>query len=758
MMRMIAAGLLSTVLAGTAGAQTFTVTGRFEYEDKGWSYSGWSGADGARPIRRADVTVLDDTAVVVLGSGTTDENGEFSIEASSVGVTQVRVRVDADTNLDPVFQRVRVTTTGGTEYTAFSPAFPAHDTALDLDVGTTTVLKTLSGGAEGNPFNILDMGVTGFDYILGPLVAETTVGTIRMNWPGTGGSFASGSSLTLDQDDGYDDAVNLHELGHVVQNLYSESDNPGGTHVFGDSDQDPRLSFGEGYATFFGACVMVTELNKAGLYFDGSGSSQSGGVQLRLRLEETTPYSGDAFGAADEVAVACTLFDILDDETSPDQAGGVDDDDFVSGTLINGIGRHRAWWDTLEGPVAAAANLSINDAWDGWFALHGAGGLHAGMQALFSDHRMHFFEDVDEPNDTIDTPHPTSIGPSWSSEHTLYTSNASPPVPGSGDFDWWSASIVKGSRIAIETRYPAGAADADTQCDTYLDLWDALGTKHAEAESGGTGRNARIAGFVVPSTGTWKWRVRTQSNFRRYGRYDVRATYEFENHLPTILSGPVAAPSTLTDVQTSALSVSASDVDAGQTLSYSWTPLNGGSILGSGAAVTFVPPDVATSTLCEVALVVSDNLGATTTAAVLPITVEPGGSPCGAPASVSVGGVGKAGLAGVPVLTPLGLPVVPGTDFKLRLSQALPFGQAWIFAGFSLISAPFDGGTLYPALNKTFLAGVPGSGTVDLPIPFTDPIFCGLAFYVQVLVPNDPGAAGSYQTSQTNYVAIVPGA
>ena len=95
------------------------------------------------------------------------------------------------------------------------------------------------------------------EYVAEPDLANgVTASTVRINWPGSGGSFASGSQAHMSSDDGYDDAVILHELGHVFHNLYSDSDNPGGTHYFGDSDQDPRLSFGEGYATFMAGAVL----------------------------------------------------------------------------------------------------------------------------------------------------------------------------------------------------------------------------------------------------------------------------------------------------------------------------------------------------------------------------------------------------------------------------------------------------------------------------------------------------------------------
>src|SRR5262249_33805397 len=144
----------------------------------------------------------------------------------------------------------------------------------------------------------------------------------------------------------------------------------GGVHYFGDSDQDPRLSFSEGYATFFGASVM-NFLGQPGLYVDCDGAVPAGGVQLRLQLETAGPYAGTTAGACDEVAVACTLFDLADDEPSSDADPGEDDDPFVSGTLVAGLGTQRAFWEVFTGPVRRASRLTIDNVWDGWFKLFG---------------------------------------------------------------------------------------------------------------------------------------------------------------------------------------------------------------------------------------------------------------------------------------------------------------------------------------------------------------------------------------------------
>ncbi|MGQ0553457.1 MAG: hypothetical protein ACT4PU_09595 [Planctomycetota bacterium] len=748
-------------LALPAAAQNFTVTGTFQYEDKEWNFNGWTGVDPLLPIRRADVYVLNDATGVTIGSGSTAQDGTFSIVCNAAGPVNVRVRCDADTDLNGTFQRLRVTTEANVEYTVSSPVFAGHVPPAALNIGTVTALKILTGSAEANPFNMLDMGVSAAEYINGPLVAASPSGTVmRIYWPSGSGSFASGAGAHMADDDGYDDAVILHEVGHVVHDLYSDSDSPGGGHTFGDSDQDPLLSFGEGYATFFGSCVMESLVRDA-LYVDMNAASQNGAWQLRMRIETVSPYNTDSFGAADEGAVACTLFDIIDNEFSDDQSPGVDDDLMVSSIVVNGKNQHRAWWDVLVGPVNSASSVNMNHAWDGWFSTHAVDPQFTEMQDVFNDRRMKFWADASEPDNSIGTalavPFVTSAA-AWNAERWLYYSAANPPAPGTGDQDHHAVNLVIGSVVSFETRYPNGAADADTQCDALLELFNPAGALVLSDTDSGTGLNALINNFVVTQTGTWVYRVRTSSTIRRYGSYQTRCRMLTENHLPSIVSGPSAAPSTINDSQTTLLSVTASDVDAGQTLSYTWTPLDGGSIIGTGASVTFDPPVVAVSSVLSISLVVTDSLGAATAAVEVDVTVNPAGGVCGSPASVSAFGTGKPGALGVPVLSGVNLPVVPSANFALQTVNCFPGLLGYLVIGFSTINAPFDQGTLHPNINILIpvLANAGGQVLQPLFIP-ADPLYCGLTIYAQVLLMDDPGAAGDKQSAQSNGLSVTFG-
>ncbi|RKY16522.1 MAG: hypothetical protein DRQ55_17825, partial [Planctomycetota bacterium] len=137
------------------------------------------------------------------------------------------------------------------------------------------------------------------------------------------------------------------------------------------------------------------------------------------------------------------------------------------------------------------------------------------------------------------------------------------------------------------------------------------------------------------------------------------------------------------------------------------------------------------------------------------ITVTP---LCGNGAWGWVGGVGKPGLFGTPLLSYTNLPVIPSSNYVLSVSGAYPWISGYLIFGFSYMNAPFDKGRMYPYPDIVLPIGVDGSGNLTLPVSFSaDSTFCGVNAWVQVLFPNDPGAIGSKQTSQTRYVGMTFG-
>ncbi len=540
-MRRLLVAVAAPLLAASARGD-FVVSGQFLYVDREFTFDqGYTGNEPNLPVRFADLSVLNASGQAVLAQGFTDASGNFSILVTASGTANVQVRCFA-TSLLVGGKPVRVQTTGGVLYSTASPVFPNWNLSTDLSVGSLVAQKVFSGAQQGNPFNLLDMGLRAFEYVVQPSVgAPAPTSLLTLQWPGGSGSFASGTSVSMAVDDGYDDATALHEIGHVIQFLYSDSDSPGGVHSFGQSNQDPRLSIGEGWASFFGGAVRKSYGDPdPGFYMDANndGSTGPGTIQLRMRFEDGFPFSATTGGEADEGAVFCSLWDLIDDPSTPDPFPG--DDDPYDGTLTVGAGAtvEGAQWAVFAGPVAGATNLTIAHFWDGWFAPTDFGNA-AELAGVFAGWKMRFTNDGDEPNNGLASPSSFSPG-LWSSVRTLYSSAASPPAPGTGDEDFLRFFVPAGATIEVETRYPGAVADAETFCDPALALFAPSGALLASAEGGGFDRNARIAPLTAAVEGFYTARVDTNSSIRPYGSYEARVL------LGAVGSAPILTASTST--------------------------------------------------------------------------------------------------------------------------------------------------------------------------------------------------------------------
>ena len=130
---------------------------------------------------------------------------------------------------------------------------------------------------------------------------------------------------------------------------------------------------------------------------------------------------------------------------------------------------------------------------------------------------------------------------------------------------------------------------------------------------------------------------------------------------------------------------------------------------------------------------------------------------CGS-AAVLTGGAGKSGLMGVPTLAADNLPVLPSTNFRIVIGNALPALLGYLVVGFSRVDAPFDQGVLYPAPDLLVPVLADPTGQIVLPLPLgSHPALCGLPTLFQALFPGDPGAAGPRQTAQSNWLEVVFG-
>ena len=520
----LALTLLGAGALASPALADLTVTGRALYVDRVFTFTGgFTNNEPELPVRFARVVVANDDTGAILANSNTDENGDFTIAVTGSGTLNLRVTVQARTT--QFGSSVRVTDGSNSLYTMSAPTFVNWDLDTDLDAGTIVSEKLTAAGRVGNPFNLLDQIVDSMQWIQSVGGANLNQ-PVRATWPGGSGSFATGANFFMSDDDGYDDLVQLHEFGHVVHNIYSDSDSPGGSHSFGQSDQDPRLSFGEGFATAFaGAVRNFTGVNDPGFYIDcsGTGATGAGTIQLRMRMENGSPFTNTTLGEADEGAVFCALWDLIDTEATNDNSVGTDDDPLDgSFQFLGGFDGDELLWRSLDGPVQFASNLTQRDMWNGLFSP-GDPGFGNELASIFENWGQRFVLDDDEPNNSFGTAIPLASFGTWSGTRTLYSPASGTFAPGEGDSDYYSVDLSAGLPYEFETRYPGGLNDAGTFADPALRLWRPDGTLFAIDDDSGTGRNALIDNVTADQTGSWRIEVFTDHPYRRTGSYQLRA-------------------------------------------------------------------------------------------------------------------------------------------------------------------------------------------------------------------------------------------
>ena len=159
-----------------------------------------------------------------------------------------------------------------------------------------------------SPFNRKEREVAG---ALEPVdIPNGIVGTSHYS-AATNGLYILG--LQNEDTDEYDGAVMLHEWSHYWQSNYSRRDSPGGGHGGANEKLDPRVAFGEGFGTGFGAILA-----RSPLYVDTIGPNQVAGLVSDLELGRDFDTMTNAwkawtnFGTPSESANAALLWDLFD--------------------------------------------------------------------------------------------------------------------------------------------------------------------------------------------------------------------------------------------------------------------------------------------------------------------------------------------------------------------------------------------------------------------------------------------------------------
>ncbi len=451
-----AAGLLVLLVALPAHAD-YQVRGTFLYKDREFDLNGFTASEPNRPIRFADVEVLDGSTV--LASGATDASGTFTLQVTDSQTRNLTVRVrSASTRTPGLFLTVRQTPPSGAIFAVAHPVFTNHAPTANIDFTGSPVVAVQ--GAGGDAFNIFDVGLDGLDFVAvnnGARPSSSQSLTIYWAQNSADGTFYDIFNRAIfllgvtSDSDAFDDSVILHEFGHYVEFVLAASDNPAGPHGPNDC-LDCRLAWSEGYSTFLQNMVRDwLGLARPDIYVDTTGQPGVGHALLKYQVELPT-YN--VLGSGNEINVNATLWDIFDQTTTADATPGVEDD------VMSIPDARSRFWDVFTNylPLPLVTTISIEDFWDGWFAR--GHGYATEMRQVFAARGLEFSDDAFEADDSVAEARDGGIG-TGTTHHTLYPA---------GDSDWTRFAGVQGGSYVFETR--------DLLCgsDTELLLYAANGT------------------------------------------------------------------------------------------------------------------------------------------------------------------------------------------------------------------------------------------------------------------------------------------
>ena len=294
-----------------------------------------------KPIRGATVQLIDVASGGVLATTVSGAAGEYSFPNIDAN-TMVRLRVRAElkrTGAPSWDVEIRDNFIQGASDSDDPAPPPLAGRALyvtegaDFDTGAADIFRDLTattgwggssytGPRSAAPFAILDAIYSAMQFIIavdptanfGPLDAFWSVNnTLTSPTDITAGelpaSFYRGDidSLFLLGDanvdtEEFDDHVIVHEWGHYFEDNFSRSDSFGGAHSIGDR-LDPRLAFGEGWATALAGMALDNQL-----YCDTGIPGTASGFGIGA---ESGSY--DARGWYDEISVVRFIYDMYDD-------------------------------------------------------------------------------------------------------------------------------------------------------------------------------------------------------------------------------------------------------------------------------------------------------------------------------------------------------------------------------------------------------------------------------------------------------------
>lgn len=327
------------------GGVTLTGSADYEYRINGNGVVNSSVPSANLPIRQAQVSVYNSSNLLVQ-CGVTDNSGNFSVV---VPQTSGNYTVSVDSRIYDSMTKAAVFN-NPTQMSVHSITKNVSGSA-SAAIGTLTA--TATGALKGGAFNILDK-VYGANLYMASSTSNcsstfsactpfTSAPPVFIFWDRgvNPGSYFNAGALSFylpgqqelyilggisgDTDnsdcDHFDNSIILHEYGHFIEDVFADTDSPGGSHD-GRSIIDARLAWGEGWANFYqGAVLNLPVYRDTGGNVDGVSTTAFFNESLETPGNDIATTMGE--GNFREFSVARLLWDTIDGAN----------DDAVSGTF-----------------------------------------------------------------------------------------------------------------------------------------------------------------------------------------------------------------------------------------------------------------------------------------------------------------------------------------------------------------------------------------------------------------------------------------
>jgi len=471
---------------GCDGADTrvfeVNVSGVAQYEDKIYGAHGFTGDYPLKPIRFAEVQLVDGN--VAIASTRTDENGNYQLQGSGVRL-KVRVLAKSDAGING---NISVANVNGDVYAVSKSLAIDGESVLNFEV---PVKQAVSGA-----FNILDVITNGKQFIAQysdtyyyPLTVywqsgESQYGTYycsktisRVSCPQGMGIYLVGGYHGGGDTDQYDDDVILHEFGHYVEDQLGIQDSPGGAHYLSDTDSDIRLSWSEGWGGFMPGAVK-TWLAET----DPERLSSQAGLPSSYFVDTYGQYAMISMDLGDPEAYYCWGGSSCYSYSSSEVAVA---------NVLNGLNKSfgfQAIWDSVSTylPRQTPFPASLETFWDGWLTQRAPDNDEMdGLIEIFGRSSIYYRADNYESDNSFVTAKPYSPCTNCvAQQHYLYSINSN------NDNDYVYVDLVAGKSYSVETYNLGNAAD------TYIRILNFNGTQ-AYSSNGAIMANDNRPGVVL---------------------------------------------------------------------------------------------------------------------------------------------------------------------------------------------------------------------------------------------------------------------